>query len=167
MRTKFSLALLLLVLTAWAVAEQQSTTSPGAPAQGSTQTTPQPGEPGQATPSTPAAPSAGGQMAASGEPDVIEGCLGGAAPNFTVTDASGKAYNLNIPAGADLSVLTRHVGESVQVMGAVSDGAAAGATASDAKSKGGATIAVQKIGRGKSSCPAGGAGAGATKPPTK
>src|SRR5512133_2957881 len=125
MRNKLVLSLILLMSLAWAVAQQPSTTSPGAPGSSapSTQST-TPSEPGQATP--PSSPSTGsGQMPAAGEPDVIEGCLGGSAPNFTVTDNSGKSYKLDIPAGADASVLTKHVGESVQVMGSVIDSGSA------------------------------------------
>jgi len=166
MRNKLVLCLVLLVSLAFAVAQQQSTTAPGAPgsstppAQSTT-----PSEPGQAT--APSSPSAGaGQMPAAGEPDVIEGCLGGTAPNFTVTDNSGKTYQLNIPANADASVLTKHVGESVQVMGAVTNGGSAGSSVgSTASDKGkGSSIAVQKIGRGKGTCS--GAASG-TKPPAQ
>jgi hypothetical protein len=154
MRNKLVLCLILLVSLAWAAAQQQSPTSPGAPGSGMppAQST-APSEPGQATPPSSPAPGAG-QMPAAGEPDVIEGCLGGSAPNFTVTDNSGKAYKLDIPAGADASVLTKHVGESVQVMGAVSGSGAAGSSVgSSATDKGkGGTITVQKIGRGKGTC---------------
>ena len=161
MRNKLVLSFILLVSLAWATAQQQSTTSPGAPgssAPPSAQST-TPSEPGQAT--SPSAPSTSGQMSTAGEPDVIEGCLGGTAPNFTVTDNSGKTYKLNIPADADASVLTKHVGESIQVMGAVSD---SGAAASSDKGGKSSSIAVQKIGRGKGTCSGSAAG---TKPPAQ
>src|SRR5690242_20537624 len=166
MRNKLVLGLILLVPLAWAAAQQQSTTSPGAPgstAPPSVQST-TPSEPGQATP--PSAPStSAGQTPAAGEPDVVEGCLGGTAPNFTVTDNSGKVYKLNIPADADTSKLTPHVGESVQVMGAVSDSGAADNSASSSAGKGkSGSIAVQKIGMGKGTCSGSSAG---TKPPAQ
>ncbi len=164
MRHKLLFIAILLLSAAWAVAQEPSTTSPGAPAAGTnpqTQST-MPGEPGQAT--SPNAPSAG-QMPTSGEPDIIEGCLGGAAPNFTVTDKTGTTYKLGIPDGADASVLTKHIGESVQVLGAVNDSKSmAGGTADSSSAGKGKTIAVQKIGRGKGTCPA---APGAEKPPTK
>ena len=165
MRNKLVLSLVLLVSLAWAVAQQQSP-APSTPAPDTGQQT----QNAPSTPSTPdqhkapSAPSAGG-MSASGEPDVIEGCLGGTAPNFTVTDANGKMYKLDIPAGADASVLTKHVGESVQVMGGVSGGSSSGA--SDTKAAG-SSIAVQRIGRGKGTCSGASTGAGekSTTPPT-
>ena len=148
MRNKIVLALMLLTLTAWAVA--QETTQPSAPATGS-QTMPQ--EPGQrpATPATPDTPSAT-QPPAVDDTNVIEGCLGGTAPNFTVTDKAGTTYKLDIPPGADASVLTKHVGESVQVMGNVNG---ASATGESGTTKTSSSIAVQRIGRGKGACPAG------------
>jgi hypothetical protein len=165
MRNKLVLGLVLLMSLAWAAAQQQST-SPSTPAPDTgqqTQNTP-------ATPATPAAPAAPSAQAApsAGEPDVIEGCLGGSAPNFTVTDTAGTTYRLDIPPGADAAVLTKHLGESVQVMGDVSKGGSAAATEGASSSKGaGASIAVQKIGRGKGTCPASpDKGAGTTKPPS-
>jgi hypothetical protein len=162
MRNNIFLALIVLLMTAWAVAQQPGTTSPSAPAPGSSQqqATP-PSEPGQpAAPSTPdqatppAAPSTNRMPQGDGS-DIIEGCLGGAAPNFTVTDKAGTSYKLDIPAGADTAVLTKHLGESVQVMGAVND--------SGSKSSASKSIAVQKIGRGSSACSG---AAGTAKPPT-
>ena len=161
MRNKLVLTLVLLASLAWAAAQQQST-SPSAPAPDTgqqTQSTPQ-------TPDRPAAPSAQATPSA-GEPDVVEGCLGGSAPNFTVTDAGGTSYRLDIPAGADAAVLTKHVGESVQVMGDVNKGGSAAAEGANSSKGAAASIAVQKIGRGKGTCPASpDKGAGATKPPS-
>jgi cytoskeletal protein RodZ len=76
---------------------------------------------------------------------ITEGCLGGSNPNFTITDKAGTTYKLNIPQGADTSVLTPHVGESVQVMGQITNGGGAGKASS---------IDVSKIGRGQGGCPA-------------
>jgi len=76
---------------------------------------------------------------------ITEGCLGGSNPNFTITDKAGTTYKLNIPAGADTSVLTPHVGESVQVAGQVTNGGGAGKASS---------IDVSKIGRGTMNCQA-------------
>jgi hypothetical protein len=83
---------------------------------------------------------------------VTEGCLGGSDPNFTLTDKAGTTYKLNIPANADTSKLTQHVGESVAVAGNVSAKA------------GNASIDVQGIGRGSGQCPASGS-KGAQPPP--
>ena len=152
MRSTLVITLILLV-AAFAVAQEP--TSPSAPGQSPTQTQ-NPTMPDQAR--TPAPPAAAG--------DVIEGCLGGSHPNYTVTDKSGTAYQLQIPEGADASVLAKHIGESVAVQGTVDSAG----TSSKADSTAGAaaagahTIKVVRIGKGSSSCPGSG---NATKPPAK
>ena len=163
MRITIVLTLVLLV-SAFAVA--QDTTNPSA-APGSQPQTQQPGTmpgqqpgtmPGQAAPSSPMdrAPMAG---------DVVEGCLGGANPNYTVTDSKGTTYQIVIPQGADASPLAKHIGESVQVEGTVDkSGSSADSKASDssasssAKSgaRGQASIKAMRIGRGTGSCPGAG-----------
>ena len=75
---------------------------------------------------------------------VVEGCLGGSNPNYTITDSSGVTYKLNIPPTADASKLAAHVGESVNVAGNVNG---TGNT--------GSSIDVQGIGKGTGTCPAG------------
>jgi len=116
--------------------------------------------------------------AASGS--VIEGCLGGSNPNYTVTDKSGTSYQLVIPQGTDASVLSKHLGESVQVQGSTDDASgpsssasASGSSTSSSASSGGKSIRVSRIGKGSSSCPGSGNGSGSgtgstpTKPPSK
>lgn len=169
MRSTLILTLILLV-SAWAVA-QQDATSPSAPAgQSQTQSQTQPGSPsGQAT-----SPNASSSNAPMGGGEVVEGCLGGSNPNYTVTDKAGTTYTLVIPQGTDSSVLAKHIGESVQVQGSTDNSAssanssAAGSSTSSSASSGGKVIRVARIGRGTSSCPGSGAGgASATKPPSK
>lgn len=53
--------------------------------------------------------------------NVVEGCLGGTAPNFTVTSTEGTVYKLDIPANADTAAIAAHIGEGVQVSGAVNN----------------------------------------------
>lgn len=175
MRTIITVILVLLV-AAFAVA--QDTTNPGAAssqAPGQMQqpgTTPgqRPGTPDQAAPSSPMdrAPASAG--------DMIEGCLGGSNPNYTVTDKSGKTYQILIPQGADASPLAKHIGESIQVEGTVdkaaksdsavapdssaAPGASPGAAASSSRS-----IHAVRIGRGTGTCPAG--SSTTQKPPSK
>jgi hypothetical protein len=72
---------------------------------------------------------------------ITEGCLGGTNPNFTITDSAGTTYKLAVPPGADVSSLSAHVGESVQVMGEVKQAA------------GKSSIDVSRIGRGTGKCP--------------
>ena len=93
---------------------------------------------------------AGSQGQAADAP-VTEGCLGGSASNYTLTDKAGTTYKLNIPSNADSSKLAPHVGEPVQVMGGV---------------KGNSAIDVQAIGPGTGKCPTGGSTAMPTAPST-
>jgi len=119
MKNMLLITLFMLATLAWAAAQQPSST----PERSSGQ--------------------AGSQDQAAGLP-VIEGCLGGSNPNFTITDKTGITYKLNIPPNADTSTLTQHVGESVRVAGNVKDTGKAG----------NASIDVQGIGRGTGKCPA-------------
>ncbi len=172
MRITFILTLILLV-AAFAVA-QQGTPPQSAPA-GQSQAEPgmpsHAGMPGQAgtQPGTTAgqagAPSMGG--------DIIEGCLGGASPNYTVTDKAGTTYQLEIPAGADATVLAKHVGESIQVQGSMDNAnaaptsksqASAGTTSSSATS--GKAIKVARIGRGTGTCPGSSSNPGSSTNPS-
>ena len=146
MKTTLVVATALVLATlAWAMAPQTA----GTPGQSSQQTPPSSQMPGQQQPATPGSagqntPSTGAQAGVPGDAanaPITEGCLGGTSPNFTITDTSGKTYKLNIPPGADPSVLTSHVGESVQVMGDVKQ---AGNTGS---------IDVTRVGKGAGKCP--------------
>lgn len=147
------MSLFMLATLAWAAAQDagsmgQSGTQaapPGAQTPGMGQA--QPGMPHSSDPGTQPGPA--GQ--ASSAP-VTEGCLGGSAPNFTITDKAGTSYKLNVPAGADVSALTPHVGESVAVQGEVNGGKTS-------------SIDVQRIGRGTGTCSGG--GATSAQPPAK
>jgi len=163
MRSALVITVILLV-AAFAVAQEPM--SPSAPAgQSQAQAPGQPGSvPSQASPAAPsAAPSMGS--------DMIEGCLGGSNPNYTVTDKAGTTYQLDIPKGADASVLAKHIGESVQVQGSLGDSSAAGSAASSSSTApssaaGSKSIHVSRIGKGSSSCPASGSST-TPKPPSK
>lgn len=126
MRRMLVVTVFVLATLAWAAAQQ-----PGSAHQAAAQAGGQAGSQGQ----TPNAP-------------ITEGCLGGSNPNFTITDKAGTTYKLNIPPDADASTLVPHVGESVQVMGAVKD-----AGTPDKPS-----IDVSAIGRGTGNCPSGSSG---------
>jgi hypothetical protein len=151
MKKIFVMALFMLATLAWAAAQQ-----PGSmPGRSSGQaTSPSSQVPGASQPQ-PSAPDSADQGQAANAP-VTEGCLGGSAPNFTITNQAGTTYKLNIPPNADTSKLAQHVGESVQVAGNVSD----------TKKAGNASIDVQGIGRGTSQCPGSGS-SGAQPPPPK
>lgn len=141
-KSVFIAVLMLFALVVWAGAQQPS----GAPAQtGPQATTPTPGAssqspsamPGPAGPSEPQATPQAGTSGAATNGSITEGCLGGTNPNYTLTDSSGKKYNLVLPQGADGSKLTPHVGESIQVLGEAS----------------GSSINVSKVGKGNGTCP--------------
>jgi hypothetical protein len=139
MKNMLVITLFMLATLAWAAAQQ-----PGS--------SPEPSS-GQATPPSSQAPSAGqSQPSTPGSPDqasnapITEGCLGGSDPNYTITDKTGTAYKLNLPANANTASLVSHVGESVRVKGDVKDSSKVG----------NASIDVQAIGRGTGNCAASG-----------
>ncbi len=167
MRNPFLLILVVLVFAVCAVAGQQSPQAQTGPANNSGQSTTPDASSSSGQSTTPGASSSSGQAATPGASSsdqgtaaansrIIEGCLGGSSPNFTVTNTSGTVYRLDIPQSADASVLTSHVGESVQVLGVVNDNgsssaASSGSTSSSANQH---SIQVSKIGRGTSACSA-------------
>lgn len=86
----------------------------------------------------------------------IEGCLGGAAGNFTLTSSSGTTYQL----AGDTSKLSDHVGQQVEITGTAASGGA-GTSPSSATSPsssaggsmgGGQTINVTKVKKIASTC---------------
>jgi len=129
MNKTFAITLFMLATLAWATAQQ--------PGSNAGQSSGQTASPSSQTPGS--SPSQGPAAAAT----VVEGCLGGSNPNYTITDSSGVTYKLNIPATADASKLAAHVGESVNVAGNVNGAGKAG------------SIDVQGIGKGTGTCPAG------------
>jgi hypothetical protein len=112
MRKTFLVTMILLVVTAWAVAQQGSNrpVAPGAD-------------------NRPSAPSTDNSQAS--QPSAagisVEGCLGGSAENFTVTDRTGTTYQLQLPQNADTSKLSQHIGEEVRVTGTITGGNDSGA----------------------------------------
>ena len=153
------LAVFMLATVVWTMAQQPGAsggqaTSPSSQTPSASQSQPsqsQPSAPGSAG-QAPAQSGAATQGSVANAP-ITEGCLGGSNPNFTITDKAGTTYKLNIPPGADASVLTPHVGESVQVMGQVTNGGGAGKASS---------IDATRIGRGTGNCQA-----GSSKPPSR
>jgi hypothetical protein len=78
----------------------------------------------------------------------IEGCLAGSSGNFTLTDSSGKKYQL----AGDTAKLGEHVGHTLRVWG--SEKGAGGDTQGAAGSSGSAqpTFTVQKVKMVSPSC---------------
>lgn len=137
MRKLSLVAAILLLSSAWVVA--QSGTAPSD--QNPSSTSPSAQQPAQ-QPDT-SQTSAGGQT--------VEGCVGGSAGNYTLTDASGKTYQLS----GDTSKLADHVGHQVRVTG--DEGAGASGAASSGAAGGAAggsnSITVKKVKMISSSCP--------------
>jgi len=142
MKNILAMTLFVLAILAWAAAQQRS-----APERNSGQTAAPSSQAPGATQTQPSKPGSGDQAGSRGQESqapLTEGCLGGSAPNYTITDNNGTVYKLNMPPNADTSKLAPHVGESVEVQGNVKDPGKPGA----------ASIDVEGIGRGTGSCPA-------------
>ena len=71
--------------------------------------------------------------------DTIEGCLAGSAGNFTLTDSSGKTYQL----AGDTAQLNEHVGHTLRISG--SQKSAGGDPPSGAGSSAQPIFTVQKV----------------------
>lgn len=142
MKNIFVMSLFMLASLAWAAAQQPSSVPDRSSGQTTSPSSKAPSA-GQSQPSTPGT-SQGRPGSQPSDAPVTEGCLGGRDPNYTITDKAGTTYKLNMPPNADASKLASHVGESVQVLGEVKETGKAGP----------ASINVQGVGRGTSSCSA-------------
>lgn len=168
MRKTFLITAILLLSAAWAVAQTTpSTPQPTTPDTSSSQST----SPSSTTPSQqPATPDTSSTttqttttqttQTSTDNGTSIEGCLGGSAGNWTLTDQSGKTWQL----AGDTSKLSDHVGHQVRITGSEaggsastsgpSSGAGAGAaTAGGAASGAQSTFTVKKVKMISSSCP--------------
>lgn len=130
MRKTLFLMLILLAVSAWAVA-QQDTNSQNAPStSASSQATTQPAD-----------------------SNGVQGCLGGSGDNYTVTDKAGTTYQLQLPPGGDTSKLKDHIGNEVLVTGAVAN-AASGNASTAGSSAGQPSINVRGISKVSDTCSA-------------
>jgi hypothetical protein len=121
MRKTLFLTVFALATVSWAAAQQ-----PGSAGQNQPQTGPQSDAEGPAA-----------------NTQVMEGCLSGTNPNYTIKSNAGKTYKLNFPPEADVSPLQPHVGEAIVVLGDINDSGTSNQ----------ASIDVAKIGRGTGNCP--------------
>ena len=157
MRKTSLITAILLLSAVWAVAQS----TPSTPPQSTTPSSSYPSTaPSQST--TPDTSSTTTQTTTtqtsktSDSSTAIEGCLSGSSGSYTLTDQSGKAWQL----AGDTSKLTEHVGHQVRVMGSDSGSSAAsssGGDASAASGSGGAagagsTFTVKKVKMISSSC---------------
>ena len=78
----------------------------------------------------------------------VKGCVSGSAGSYTLTDDSGKTWQL----GGDTSKLSDHVGHTVQIKGTTSGGSSGAAGGSMSGSSGGQTLNVSSIKHVSSTC---------------
>ncbi len=169
MRKTSLITAILLLSAVWAVAQTSPSSSPQstAPDASSQQST----SPSSTSPSQqPAAPDSSSTttqttttqttQTSSDSSNSIEGCLSGSAGNWTLTDQSGKTYQLS----GDTSKLSDHVGHQVRLMGtdnsssasnssSGSMGGSSTATGTGSSSGSQPTFTVQKVKMISSSCP--------------
>lgn len=141
MKKAYLIPAILLLSTVWLAA--QTTPSSSSPAQqpSAGQSSPSSASPSQTSPSQSTAPDASQTSAGSSS---VEGCLAGSAGSYTLTDSTGKTWQL----AGDTSKLSDHVGHQVRITG--SDNSSAGGSASSPS--------------GAGSSASGGAGAGGSQP---
>lgn len=167
MRKTSLITAILLLSAVWAVAQTSPGSSPQSttPGAGSQQQPTSPSSPSQ----QPAAPDASSTttqttttqttQTSSDSGNSIEGCLNGSAGNWTLTDQSGKTYQLS----GDTSKLSDHVGHQVRIMGtdnsssASSSGSAGSSPSSSATGAGASsgsqpTFTVNKVKMISSTC---------------
>jgi hypothetical protein len=156
MRKTSLITAILLLSAVWAVAQS----TPSTPPQSTTPSSSYPSTaPSQST--TPDTSSTTTQTTTtksetSSDSTAIEGCLSGSSGSYTLTDQSGKAWQL----AGDTSKLTEHVGHQVRVMGSDGGSSAASSSSGNASASGGSgasagaasTFTVKKVKMISSSC---------------
>jgi hypothetical protein len=131
MRKLSLIAAILLLSSAWVLAQDSSQY----PSSNPSSTAPSAQQPAQQPDAS---------QTATGDQSV-EGCISGSAGNYTLTDATGKAYTL----AGDTSKLGDHVGHQVRVTG-TAEAPAGGAAAA---AGGPTTFTVKKVKMISTSCP--------------
>src|SRR6266571_7669610 len=138
MRKTFLITAILLLSAAWAVAQTSPSTPQSTTPDTSSQqsTTPSSTSPSQ-QPATPDTSSTTTQttttqttQTSSNSSTSIEGCLSGSAGNWTLTDQSGKTWQL----AGDTSKLSDHVGHQVRLMGTDNSSPASGSSSPSSSS---------------------------------
>lgn len=130
---KFSLIpAILLLASAWVLAQSSTAPSSQYPSSAPSSAQSAAQDASQAAKDAQQTATQAGKDAANAATGNVEGCVGGSAGNYTLTDSSGKTYQL----AGDTSGLADHVGHDVKVSGATSAASAAGGTP---------TITVKKV----------------------
>jgi len=93
------LLLFLLLCAAWVVAQTYPNQNPNS------------GQTGQSSSQT-------SSQSSSDKETTVQGCLNGSSGNYTLTDSSGKTWQLS----GDTSKLSEHVGHTVEIKGTTSSG---------------------------------------------
>lgn len=136
MRKAFLITAILLLSAAWAVAQ----TSPGTPQSTTPDTSSQQStSPSSTSPSqqpdtistTTQTTTTQTTQTSSNSSTSIEGCLSGSAGNWTLTDQSGKTWQL----AGDTSKLSDHVGHQVRLMGSDNSSSASGSSSPSSSSQ--------------------------------
>lgn len=162
MRKGYLITSILLLSSVWLMAQStpSSTQQPSTPST-TDQSSPSATSPSQSTTTTQTTTTDTTQTSSSGSS--IEGCLSGSAGSYTLTDTTGKTWQL----AGDTSKLTEHVGHDIRLTGSEGNGGASGssnsASGSSASSTGAGagasgsqpTFTVQKVKMISSTCPAG------------
>lgn len=153
MRKTSLITAILLLSAVWAVAQTSPSSSPQSTTPDASQqqpTSPSSTSPSQ-QPATPDASSTSTQttttqttQTSSNSNTSIEGCLSGSAGNWTLTDQSGKTWQL----AGDTSKLSDHVGHQIRLMGTDNSSSASGSSSpsSSSPSSAGATGAGSSSG---------------------
>src|ERR1041385_6535067 len=116
MRKTSLITAILLLSAVWAVAQTSPSSSPQSTtpdASSQQSTSPSSTSPSQQPSSSTTTQTTTTQTTETSSGNVIEGCLSGSAGNWTLTDQSGKTYQLS----GDTSKLSDHVGHHVRLMG--------------------------------------------------
>lgn len=142
MRQLLLLVSVLLLGLSWAVAQDNTSSSPSSSSTGSAQSD------SSANSGQTSRTGAGGQM-------TVEGCLSGSNGNFTLTDKNGMAYQLT----GDTAKLSDHVGHEIKVTGTSAAGAGAESSAGAAAgSAAGQTLQVSSVKHVSKTCKSAGGG---------
>lgn len=162
MRKVYLITSILLLSSVWLMAQTTPSSSTQQPTTPSTtdQASPSATSPSQST-STTTQTTTTDTTQTSSNSSSIEGCLSGSAGSYTLTDTTGKTWQL----AGDTSKLTEHVGHDVRLTGSEgnsgasgSSSSAAGSSASSTGAGAGAsgsqpTFTVQKVKMISSTCP--------------
>lgn len=129
MRKTFLITAILLLSAAWAMAQTSpstpQSTTPGTSSQPSTSpSSTSPSQQPDTSSTTTQTTTTQTTQTSSDSSTSIEGCLSGSAGNWTLTDQSGKTWQL----AGDTSKLSDHVGHQVRLMGSDNSSSASGSS---------------------------------------